>query len=50
MFGYLNNKLLFTMRNHILIDDLIKYDSSLLNSPMIAIIREPIERFISICN
>ena len=50
MFGYLNNNLLFTMRNHILIDDLIKYDSTLLNLPMIAIIREPITRFISICN
>ena len=50
MFGYLNNNLLFSMRNHILIDDLIKYDSTLLNLPMIAIIREPITRFISICN
>jgi hypothetical protein len=50
MFGYLNNNLLFTMRNHVLIDDLIKYDSTLLNLPMIAIIREPIARFISICN
>lgn len=50
MFGYLNNNLRFTMRNHILIDDLIKYDSTLLNLPMIAIIREPIARFISICN
>ncbi|MBC8397731.1 MAG: hypothetical protein H8E16_11625 [Flavobacteriales bacterium] len=50
MFGYLNNKLLFTMRNHILIDDLIKHDSALLNLPMLAIIREPISRFISICN
>jgi hypothetical protein len=50
MFGYLNNNLLFSMRNHILIDDLIKYDSTLLNLPMIAIIREPITRFVSICN
>ena len=50
MFGYLNNNLLFSMRNHILIDDLIKHDSTLLNLPMIAIIREPITRFISICN
>ena len=50
MFGYLNNNLLFSMRNHILIDDLIKYDSALLDLPMIAILREPITRFISICN
>lgn len=28
MFGYLNNNLLFSMRNHILIDNLIKYDST----------------------
>ena len=50
LFGYLNNNLLFTIRNHILIDDLIKCDQTLLNLPMIAIIREPIARFISICN
>ena len=28
MFGYLNNNLLFSMRNHILIDYLIKHDST----------------------
>jgi len=49
MYGYLNS-LIPTVRDHVLIDDLIKYDPTLKNLPMIAIIRDPIPRFISVCN
>ena len=48
--GLINNTYYLTTRDHILINDMIKIDPSIINMPIIAIIREPIDRFISICN
>ena len=48
--GLLNNKYFLTSRDHILIDDMIKIEPKIKKLPIIAIIREPIDRFISICN
>jgi len=48
--GLLNNKYYFTCRDHILINDMIKIEPKIKKIPIIAIIREPINRFISICN
>ena len=48
--GLLNNKYYFTCRDHILINDMIKIEPKIKKIPIIAIIREPIQRFMSICN
>tara|TARA_Y100000991_G_C21919246_1_gene325755 strand:+ start:7 stop:732 length:726 start_codon:yes stop_codon:yes gene_type:complete len=48
--GFLNGKYYFTSRDHILIDDMIKIEPKIMRMPIIAIIRDPLDRFISICN
>ena len=49
-YGFLNGKYYLLARDHILIDDIIKIEPKIMRIPMIAIIREPLDRFISICN